>query len=150
MQPPSRYHTGFTLLELVVVLFIMVLGVSVVTIQLSSGNNAITHQRAASDIVSALRYARNKAVFAHQDSSVTFDLAENSYTVDKRDKTYQIPSSIALTVVTAKNQLRGQQASIRFFPDGSSTGGRVTLTRAEQAWQIDINWLTGQINLEKK
>ena len=150
MQSRSQ-HTGFTLLELIVVLFIMVLGVSVVAAQLSSGNNAISHQQTASDIVSALRYARNKAVVTHKDSSVTFNLTENSYTVEQRDKVYHIPNTIALTLVTTKSQLQGQQqGSIRFFADGSSTGGRVTLTRGKQAWQIDVNWLTGQINLEKK
>jgi general secretion pathway protein H len=41
-------------------------------------------------------------------------------------------------------------ASIRFFADGSSTGGRITLEREHAAWKIDINWLTGQIELESK
>jgi general secretion pathway protein H len=52
-------------------------------------------------------------------------------------------------VVTAQSQMIGQnQGSIRFFGDGSSTGGRVSLKRGESVWQIDINWLTGQIELE--
>lgn len=131
-----------------VVLFIMVLGFSIVGVNLSSSNNTTEHQRVAADIVSALRYARGMALMSRRESTVTFDLDENNYIVDKREKTYEIPKTIKVTLVTAQSQLLGQkQASIRFFADGSSTGGRVSLKRGENIWQIDINWLTGQIEL---
>ncbi|MDD1611321.1 MAG: GspH/FimT family pseudopilin [Methylococcaceae bacterium] len=146
MKPNNK---GFTLLELMVVLFIMVLGFSIIGINLSSGNNATEHQRAARDIVSALRYARGMALMSHRETAVTFNLNENSYTVNNRDKVFTIPETIKVTVVTTQSQLLGQnQGSIRFFADGSSTGGRVSLKRGENAWQIDINWLTGQIELK--
>jgi general secretion pathway protein H len=144
-------NKGFTLLELMVVLFIMVLGFTVIGVNLSSGNNATEHQRTARDIVSALRYARGMALMSHKESTVTFNLNENSYTLNNRDKVYVIPETIKVSVVTAQSQMIGQnQGSIRFFGDGSSTGGRVSLKRGESVWQIDINWLTGQIELENK
>ncbi|MGA7117479.1 MAG: hypothetical protein WBY12_09835 [Hyphomicrobium sp.] len=34
---------------------------------------------------------------------------------------------------------------MRFFPDGSSTGGRVTLVAGERKRLLDINWLTGAV-----
>jgi len=142
-------NQGFTLLELMVVLFIMVLGFSVIGINLSSGNNATAQQRTARDIVSALRFARGAALTSHREAAVTFNLNDNSYTVTNRDKVYVIPESIKVTLVTTQNQLLGQnRGSIRFFADGSSTGGRVSLQRDDNVWKIDINWLTGQIDLE--
>ncbi len=87
----------------------------------------------------------------HQETTVALNLSDNSYTVTGRDKLYHIPETIDLTVVTAQTELTGGgAASIRFFGDGSSTGGRVTLERGNAAWKIDINWLTGQIELESK
>jgi len=81
--------------------------------------------------------------------TVAFDLANNTYKVGDRDKDYSIPESIAVTVVTAQSELTGEgQANIRFFADGSSTGGRVVLDRGEVSKQIDINWLTGQLEVE--
>lgn len=137
---------GFTLLELLVVLFIMVLGFAMVGINLSSGNDATALKAATGDMVSALRYARGQALLSHQDATVTIDLAENSYTVSGRDKVYLIPKAIAVTVVTAQKELTGEGlANLRFFPDGSSTGGRITLEQGKSAWEININWLTGQI-----
>lgn len=143
--------SGFTLLELVVVLFIVVLGFSVVGINLSSGNNSTEVKVAARDIVSALRYARGQALMSHQETTVALNLTENTYTVSGREKLYTIPKAIDVTIVTAQSELTGEGlGNIRFFADGSSTGGRITLERANTTWQIDINWLTGQIELENK
>jgi len=148
---PVRLNKGFTLIELIVVLFVVVLGFSVIGINLSSGGSASETKAAARDVVSALRYARGEALITHEETTVAFDLEENTYTVSNRDKVYTIPGSIALSVVTAESELTGQgQGSIRFFTDGSSTGGRVTLESGKAIWQIDINWLTGQIELENK
>ncbi|MGR8999297.1 MAG: GspH/FimT family pseudopilin [Gammaproteobacteria bacterium] len=150
---PCTLHLnkGFTLLELIIVLFIIVLGFSVVGINLSSGDNSTEIKAAARDIVSALRYARGQALMSHQETTLALNLAENTYTVSGRDKVYNIPRTIDITVVTAQSELTGNGlGNIRFFADGSSTGGRITLERGNTAWQIDINWLTGQIELENK
>lgn len=147
----SKPQQGFTLLELTVVLFVVVLGFSVIGLNLSSGNDSTELKAAARDIVSALRYARGQALMAHQEAAVTVNLNDNSYTVSGRDKLYQMPKTIDVTVVTAQTELTKEGlASIRFFSDGSSTGGRITLEREHAAWKIDINWLTGQIELESK
>lgn len=139
---------GFTLIELIIVLVIVILGFSAIGISISSGNDAAQIKAAARDIVSALRYARGQALMDHEETTVAFDLEENSYTVSNRDKIYTIPDDISLTVVTAQSELTGQgQGNIRFYADGSSTGGRVTLERDKAKLQIDINWLTGACEL---
>lgn len=133
------------------VLFVVVLGFSVIGLNLSSGSDSTKIKAAARDIVSALRFARGQALMTHQETTVTLNLGDNSYTVSGRDKRYQIPGDIDITVVTAQTELSGEgTASIRFFADGSSTGGRITLERGQTVWKTDINWLTGQIELENE
>lgn len=150
-MPGYPRQQGFTLLELIVVLFIVVLGFAAIGISISSGNDSTEIKAAARDIVSALRYARGQALISHEETTVAFDLDDNSYTISNRDKVYSIADTISLTVVTAQSELTGQgQGSIRFFADGSSTGGRVTLERGQTVVVCDINWLTGQITLENK
>lgn len=147
----GKAQRGFTLLELTVVLFVVVLGFSVIGLNLSSGSDSTEIKAAARDIVSALRYARGQALMFRQETTLALDLNDNSYTVSGKDKLYQIPEGIEVTVVTAQTELSGNgSANIRFFADGSSTGGRITLERGQAAWKIDINWLTGQIELENE
>jgi len=143
-----RLNTGFTLIELAVVLFIMVLGFSVVGINISSGHRGTEIRAAARDMVSALRYARGQALVKHEETVLTIDFAENTYRISNRDKVYRIPEEVEVTLVTAQTETSGAgRAGIRFFPDGSSTGGRLTLERDQFVWRIDINWLTGQVQL---
>lgn len=142
---------GFTLLELMLVMFVVILGFAVIGLNISTGSDAAGHQSAARDLVSALRFAKGQALIGHEQTTVEVNLNENSYTVSGRDKVFSIPEGIELTVVTAQEELTGEGlAGIRFFPDGSSTGGRIKLERNGALWQIDINWLTGQITLENK
>ena len=150
---PATLHSskGFTLLELLLVLVVVIMGFSVIGLNISSGNDATEHQSTARDLVSALRFAKGQALISHKETTVDLDLNENTYTVSDRDKVFAIPDTIALTVVTAQDEMTGKGlASIRFFPDGSSSGGRIKLERSAVTWQIDINWLTGQVELENK
>jgi len=126
----------------------MILGFAVVGINLSSGSGSAALKVATRDMVSALRYTRGQALMLHQEATMTIDLAENTYTVSDRTKNYFIPKNISLTVVTAQSELSGNGiGNIRFFADGSSTGGRITLEQDKLATEININWLTGQIKL---
>jgi general secretion pathway protein H len=151
LPPKCTVHNqaqGFTLIEVIVVLVIVILGFSAIGISMSSGRSTAEIKAAARDIVSALRYARGQALMDHEETTVAFDLEHNSYAVSNRDKIYTIPDDISLTVVTAQSEMTGQgQGNIRFFADGSSSGGRVTLERDTAKWQIDINWLTGASEL---
>jgi general secretion pathway protein H len=98
-----------------------------------------------------LRFAKGQALISNKETTLNLDLNENTYTVSGRDKVFTIPETIAVTVVTAQDEMEGKGlANFRFFPDGSSSGGRIKLERNGTTWQIDVNWLTGQVELEHK
>ncbi len=137
---------GFTLVELLLVITITVAAMAVVAPNLSSGNQASTLKSAARDVASALRFARGQALTTHKDALVSIDLEENTYQVTGREKVYQLDNEIDITLAVAQSELSGSGVgSVRFFPDGSSSGGRVTLELADLKQTLDINWLTGQI-----
>lgn len=142
-------QSGFTLIELLIVLSIVVMGFSVVAVNISSGRSTMELKSAVRDLSSALRYARGRALMTRREASVTFNLSDNSYIVSGREKTFTIPEELDVTIVTAQSEIEDNQGSIRFFPDGSSTGGRITLERGENVRRIDINWLTGQVQQEE-
>ena len=57
-----------------------------------------------------------------------------------------LPEGVELTLKTAQSDiLDNSTGRIRFFPDGSSTGGRLTLTAGDREWIITVAWLTGKI-----
>lgn len=142
-----RLHAGFTLLELLIVLSIMALGYGAVAVTVSSGNEVLALNAAARDIVSGLRYVRSQAMLAHESATLALDLKSNTYTLASEEKVYRIAEDVDVTVKTAKEDLGNGVAQLRFFPDGSSTGGRIRLERHTHTQEITINWLTGHVTL---
>lgn len=124
-----RSNAGFTLLELIVVLAIVALGYSAVAVNFSSGNDAMALKAAARDLTSGLRYVRSQAMLSHESATLDFNLSNNSYSLTGQKKIYTLPENIDVTINTAKEELHDGVAKLRFFPDGSSIGGRVTLEK---------------------
>ena len=142
-----RSNAGFTLLELMIVLSIMVLGFGAVAVNMSAGNDSMALKAAARDLASGLRYVRSQAMLTHLPTTLDFNLAENRYSLTNQTKTYEIPETIDVTISTAKDDLHDGIAQLRFFPDGSSIGGRITLGKNNLSQEININWLTGHVTL---
>jgi general secretion pathway protein H len=143
----KRAH-GFTLLELMIVLLVSVLGLVAVGSSISSGNQTTKLLATARDIASALHYAHGEALMTRNPVSVTLNLEENSYQISTKDKIYHFPSEIEVSVVVAEEEFSGEGvAGIRFFADGSSTGGRVTLVWGKQLRRLDVNWITGEVSI---
>lgn len=139
---------GFTLIEITIVLLIMVLGFSVLGSNISSGNQSAQLKAAARDLASALRYARGQALISHKEVSVAINLAENNYQLSNRDKTYEFSDDIDLSLIIAQDEFKDDEiGQIRFFADGSSSGGRITMEWGVLLQRIDINWLTGKTEL---
>lgn len=147
-QDAIKFQRGFTLLELIIVLFISVLGFAVVGSNISSGNESTRLQAAARDLASALRYAHGQALMTRRPVSVAVNLQDNSYRISNRDKRYQMDAHIVMSVTVAEEEMsQEQEAGIRFFGDGSSTGGRITLEWGKQLRRIDVNWITGAVSI---
>ncbi len=126
---------------------ISVMAMAVVAPNLTSGNQSSVLKSAARDLASGLRYARGQALTTKTDSALSINLALNSYQVTGQTKTYQLDKDIEITLSIAQSESVDGVGSIRFFPDGSSTGGRITLEMPGLKQSVDVNWLTGQIEL---
>jgi general secretion pathway protein H len=56
--------------------------------------------------------------------------------------------ALELGLETARSELvDAGSGQIRFFPDGSSTGGRITVMMQEQRAEVVVDWLTGQVDI---
>lgn len=105
-------------------------------------------QSSARDVVSALRYCRGYAMIKGRDGLFELNTQEHIYRVSGKAKKFTIPEDIEIGLFTTTTETLNESAGrIRFFADGSSTGGRVTLVGINQTLVIDINWLTGDIKL---
>jgi general secretion pathway protein H len=143
-----KSSNGFTLIEIIIVLLISVLGFAAISSNISSGNQSTKLQAIARDIASALRFAHGEALMTRNEISVAINLDENSYRISNRDRVFGFASQVDVSVVVAEEEFNdGGEASIRFFGDGSSTGGRITLEWGQQLRRVDVNWITGEVSI---
>ena len=140
---------GFTLIEMILVLMISVLGFAVIGSNISSGNKTTKLQAAARDIASALRFAHGEALLSRNTVSVAINLDDNTYQISRQPKVFYLAKEIDVSLVVAEDEFADGEGSIRFFSDGSSTGGRITLEWDKQVRRIDVNWITGEVSLSE-
>jgi general secretion pathway protein H len=137
---------GFTMLELLVVLVVMLLVYAVALPKLSGGNPGVELKGAARQLAAGLRKARSQAVTQKQEAVLTVDVEQHRFDLSGDKKSYALPADIDITLFTAQSEmLREKVGSIRFYPDGSSTGGRITVGYGDRKFHVNIDWLTGQV-----
>jgi general secretion pathway protein H len=56
-----------------------------------------------------------------------------------------LPAVLKTQIYTGE-VLNEKTGAIRFYPDGGSTGGKVTLSADGRSWTVRVGWLTGDID----
>lgn len=145
---------GFTLLELLVVLAILALVAAVVAPALGTGGASQSARRAAWDVAAALRAARADAIRRNRETTVTLDVDAPTLAFggdggeDDGAGVRPLPEDVTYAVLTAESErAEDGRVSIRFFADGSSTGGRVTMTDGTADYVVGVEWLTGRVRI---
>ena len=140
---PSR---GFTLIELLVVLLVAGL---VATLAMPNFHRALPGMQmraGASDLANALREARSAAIHEGREATVAIDVERNRYRL--RDWR-ALPEEFRITLRTAsRERLEAGTGQLRFYPDGTATGGQITMAAADGGeYRITVDWLTGRVEV---
>jgi general secretion pathway protein H len=143
-----RRGAGFTMLELMVVLVLMVLVYAIVVPKISSVLPGTELKSAARELAAGLRKARSQAVTHKTEAALTLDVEQHQFEISGDTHNYTLPAKLDISLYTAQSELlQDKVGAIRFYPDGSSTGGRITVSLGERKYQVDVDWLTGQVKI---
>jgi general secretion pathway protein H len=142
---PGRSH-GLSLLELLIVLAIIAIIATFALPVLGPGVSGTALKSAAREVAAGLRMARSEAVAGRRETVLMLDLQQRSFRVDRDPREHALPQDIEIRLFTAQSDLVSDHTgAVRFFPDGGSTGGRITLAAGERKYDVDIDWLTGRV-----
>ena len=148
MRPAARAIAGFTLLEVMVVLaigaiaYVMILGVPM------RGASIYDLKSAARTLASGLRQAQTVAMATRRDALLTIDVDAREFLTSGEAQVRRLPDNVDVKLFTAQSEVSSdRRGSIRFYPDGSSTGGRITVSSGERKYLVDVDWLTGRVSI---
>jgi general secretion pathway protein H len=140
---------GYTLFELLIVLAILGISIAVLAPPVARGPGL--QLRSGTSLVAAvLREARSLAIRDNRELKVIVDIGARTLQVDSGGDERKLEGDLELSVYTATSELQdAKRGAIRFFPDGTSTGGRIRLSSQVQANDVAVNWLTGHVEIHE-
>ncbi len=139
---------GYTLIELLVVLTVMALLIAATPAIISAARPGAKVRAATYAVAETLRAARNAAVMSDSERIVLLNLAGRAY-VASDGRTHQLPGGIAWEFEGAARDRDDAEVKLRFFPDGSSNGGRIQIHGAGRDYLIVDHGLTGRISIDE-
>jgi general secretion pathway protein H len=141
---------GFTLIELIVVLAIIGLVLALVPGLLLRPQAGLDIEVAARALADGLRQTRSQAMLRNREEVFAIDVEQGLFRAGRDRALRQLDRNIELRLYTAEAELlEGDSGRIRFFPDGSSTGGAIDLRLADQESRVSVDWLTGQVEIAR-
>ncbi len=157
--------SGFTLMELIVVVTILGIAVSFI---LPSFGRGLDHWRlrgAVREVATLIKFARTQSVASMRPLHVVLDRSRSLYWLDNADgpvvtdspqaerkvRLYALPDGVRFGEVGGGGfAMDEERFRIIFFPRGSSSGGEVQLVDEKgRAYQISVDSVTGRAGIAR-
>jgi len=141
---------GFTLIETILVIGIVALLSAVLAPMLTPSPNTQLRSN-GSELMSALRETRLHAMRSRSSAALEVNTQSRTFRLPGKAQASTLKGEMEIQLTTAEQELTGTDSGgIRFFADGSSTGGRITLSNQKLIQHIDVEWLTGRLRLQEE
>ena len=139
---------GFTLIEIMVVMAILALMLVLISPNFSTALPGVSLKAAARTLAGSLRHARSRAITLNEEVALAIDVETRRYAIVGGKTSSKLPGKGEIRLFTAQSELiDATSGTIRFFPDGGSTGGGVTFIDGERRYRVLVDWLTGQTSI---
>ena len=135
-----------TLLEILIVLALMAIATAFVFPMFGGPVSTSELRASARSLAAGLRLARSEAVSRRRETFLTLDVEGKRFKVGDDPREHALPKRVELKLFTAQNDLVSDKVgAIRFYPDGGSNGGRITVAAGTRKFDVDVDWLTGRV-----
>jgi general secretion pathway protein H len=140
-------EAGTTLIELLVVLAIIAIASAIAYPTLTRGREQ-TLDQLASRLASQLRAVRSSAIAMAAEQSLLIETESRVVATASGQRLMDLPDTVSLDIVYGRDRSSSGQPEFKFFPQGNSTGGSITLRQNGRERVVSVNWVTGAIMVQ--
>ena len=141
---------GFALLDILLALAVTALVAAVVLPRMTRPPGQVEMSATANEIAALFRSDRNAAIRSRRQVVSQVDLANRQILSGAGDLTVVIPRGMSVEFVQSSREARDNGGGIRFYPDGRTSGGGVTLRRDQLVFDVNVNWLTAGVLVARR
>jgi prepilin-type N-terminal cleavage/methylation domain-containing protein len=141
----SRSSRGFTLLELIVTLFVMLLTIGLAVPVIGRSSEAIRARADVAGFSAVLRHARERAITSRQPYAVVIDPAARRMTVHVGDADGEVKETRPLPDRLTVEARPAPALTVRFEPEGTSSGAEYRVTAGDAVYRVTVDPITGRV-----
>jgi prepilin-type N-terminal cleavage/methylation domain-containing protein len=136
---------GFTLLELVVTLFVIVLTIGLAVPVIGRSSNAIRARADVAGFSAVLRHARERAITTRKSHAVVIDPAARKMTVLAGGTDGDVKETRTLPERLTVQATPPPALTVRFEPEGTSSGAEYRVTAGDVIYRVTVDPVTGRV-----
>lgn len=149
-------RSGFTLLELVIVMLIMGIAAGITSVIVGKKSGGAEIKKAAREISATLRFARSRAIsekkayfFIVSNTTMTYGLYVNSISKDADVTNLRLEKDLPkdLRRITYDKTMPNL-FQIEFTPQGGSSAGVIEIMNDSRKYVISVSRLTGRVSVD--
>ena len=136
---------GFTLLELIVTLFIVVLTIGLAVPLIGRSSDAIRARADVAGFSAVLRHARERAITSRRSHSVVIDPGTRKMTVLAGGADGDVKETRTLPERMSVQATPPPALTVRFEPEGTSSGADYRVTAGPVVYRVTVDPITGRV-----
>ena len=145
----SSDSRGFTLLELIVTLFVLLLTIGLAGPVIGRSSDAIRARADVAGFSAVLRHARERAITSRQSHAVVIDPAERTITVRAGGAGGEVKETRTLPERLTVQATPPPALTVRFEPEGTSSGADYRVTAGDVVYRVTVDPITGRVRNTK-
>jgi general secretion pathway protein H len=139
----KRTHKGFTLIEVIIVLFLVILMVGLSAVFFSHFLPSVKFTAVGREMVGMIRHARSLAQMKMESQTFVIDLDNKTYGIEGFPIKLIPPESSIRIIDPLSGEIIQGRHTIVFSPAGNSGGVAIILSMRKKILQIDMDPITG-------